>query len=214
MPPVTPRRILATESPYPLPAVAVLDLVGGGLLEGDLEVVLRLGVHHGRRVLVEGPLPEVVVVRVDLARALGRDDHARVVRVDSFQQFVQARLDHSVAPSGDCRPTTLAASCTSSSVARSRSSFSITCLNSGRAASSSRARARRRSISAGASVLRPTSRSRSASSDGGAMKTWVASGSASRTCRAPSTSISSSSPRPASRARSTSERGVPYMWPA
>src|SRR5690349_23459243 len=34
MPPVTPRRILAITAPYPLPAVAVLDLVGGDLLEG------------------------------------------------------------------------------------------------------------------------------------------------------------------------------------
>src|SRR4051812_50187053 len=100
MPPVTPRRILATAVSYPLPAVAVLDLVGGDLLECDLEVVLRLGVHHRRRVLVEGPLAEVVVVRVDLARPLGRDEHARVVRVDTFQQLVKAGVDYSFAPSG------------------------------------------------------------------------------------------------------------------
>src|SRR4029453_2981504 len=51
-------------------AVAVLDLPGGDLLEGDLEVVLRPRLDHRRRVLVEGPLAEVVVVGVDLAGAL------------------------------------------------------------------------------------------------------------------------------------------------
>src|SRR3954452_14677799 len=212
MPPVTPRRILATACAYPLPAVAVLDLVCGDLLEGDLEVVLRLGVHHRRRVLVEGPLPKVVVVRVDLTGALGGDDHARVVRVDSLQQLVQAGLGHSFAPSGDCRPSMVAAACTSSSTARSRSSLTITCSHSDAAASSSRARARRRSISSGASVLLASSRSRSVSSDGGAMNTCLASGSASPTCRAPCTSISSTMSLPASRARSSSERGVPYMF--
>src|SRR3954470_24466843 len=113
----------AVGGPTISPAVAVLDLAGGDLLEGGLEGVLRLGVHHRGRILVEGPLTEVVVVRVDLTRALGSDDHARVVRVDAVQQLVQAGLDHSCAPSGDCRPITLAASATSFSVARSRSSF-------------------------------------------------------------------------------------------
>src|SRR4051795_3235120 len=204
MPPVTPRRILATACAYPLPAVAVLGLVCGDLLEGDLEVVLRLGVHHRRRVLVEGALPEVVVLRVDLAGALGRDDHARVMRVDAFQQLVQAGLDHSFAPSGDCRPSMVAATSTSSSVARSRSSLTITRFHSSAAASSSRARVRRFSISSGESVLRPTSRSRRVASEGGAMKTWVAPGSASPTWRAPWTSISSTSGLPARSARSTS----------
>src|SRR3954454_15017706 len=173
MPPVTPRRILATAVSYPLPAVAVLDLVGGDLLERDLEVVLRLGVHHRRRVLVERPLAEVVVVRVDLTRPLGRHEHARVVRVDAVQQLIQAGLDHSVAPSegSAVRPSMVAARSSSSCTARSRSSFTITRLNSCRAASSSFARASRRSITSGASVMRPSSRLRSVSSLGGAMKT-------------------------------------------
>src|SRR5205085_3395690 len=103
---------------------------------------------HRRRVFVEGPLAEVVVVRVDLTRPLGRDEHARIVRVDAFQQLVEAGLDHSCAPSGGSLggPPMVAASSTSSSTARSRSSFTITRLNSCRAASSSLARARRRSI--------------------------------------------------------------------
>ena len=60
-------------------AVAVLDLALGDFLEGDREVVLRARVDHRRRELLERALAEVVVVRVDLARALGGDDHARVV---------------------------------------------------------------------------------------------------------------------------------------
>src|SRR2546423_14723332 len=46
----------------PLPAVAVLQLVAGDLLEGDLEVVLRAGVDHRRRGLVERSLAGVVAV--------------------------------------------------------------------------------------------------------------------------------------------------------
>src|SRR2546421_9254447 len=42
--------------------VAVLDLARGDLVERDLEVVLGARVHHRRRVLVERPLTEVVVV--------------------------------------------------------------------------------------------------------------------------------------------------------
>src|SRR4051794_18005534 len=200
-------------APYPLPAVAVLDLVGRDLLERDLEVVLRLRLDHRRRVLVERPLAEVVVVRVDLTGPLGGDDHARVVRIDFFQQLVQAGLDHSFSFSGFAPPM-VAARSTSSSVARSRSSFTITRFHSPAAASSSRARVRRLSISSGSSVLRPTSRSRRVSSFGGAMNTWVASGSASATWRAPWTSISSTRSLPSRSARSSSERGVPYMLPA
>src|SRR4051794_13466635 len=111
---------------YPLPPVAVLDLVGCDLLEGDLQVVLRLGLHHRGRVLVERPLTEVVVVRVDLAGPLGRDDHARVVRVDLVEQLVEAGLYHSFAPSGGSGAPMVAAYSTSSSAARSRSSFTIT----------------------------------------------------------------------------------------
>src|SRR4051794_20695120 len=95
MPPLTPRSRRAT---CLLPArslpVAVLQLPGRDLLEGDREVVLGPGVDHRRRELVEGSLAEVVVVRVDLPRALGSDDHARVVRVDVVEQAVDARRDH------------------------------------------------------------------------------------------------------------------------
>src|SRR5439155_1683515 len=75
-------------------AVVVGDLPRGYLLEGDREVVFRGRLDHRRRELVEGALAEVVVVAVDLARALRRDDHARVVGVDVLQQPVDSRRDH------------------------------------------------------------------------------------------------------------------------
>src|SRR5215207_5367071 len=96
MPPLTPRRIRATGIALPAPArsrrlpVAVLDLSAGSLLERDRQVVLRRGLDHRRRELLEGALSEVVVVGVDLARPLGGDDHACVWGVDVLQQAVDA----------------------------------------------------------------------------------------------------------------------------
>src|SRR6478672_9691749 len=75
-------------------AVVVLDLARRDFLEGDRQVVLRAGLDHRGRELVERPLAEVVVVAVDLAGALGGDDHGRVVRVDVLEQLVDARGDH------------------------------------------------------------------------------------------------------------------------
>src|SRR5215218_6969450 len=74
-------------------AVLVLDLARGELFERDREVVLRAGLDHRRRELVERALAEVVVVRVDLPRALGGDDDAGVVRVDVRQQAIDAGRD-------------------------------------------------------------------------------------------------------------------------
>src|SRR3954471_21745468 len=90
MPPLTPSSSLAIR---PL-AVAVLDLAAGDLLEGDREVVLGAGVDHRRRELLEGALAEVVVVGVDLSRALGGHDHAGVVRVHVVKEAVDAGGDH------------------------------------------------------------------------------------------------------------------------
>jgi hypothetical protein len=75
----------------PVAAVAVLDLAARDLLEGDGQVVLGAGVDHRRGELLEGPLAQVVVVRVDLPRALGGDDHAGVGGVDVLEQSVDAR---------------------------------------------------------------------------------------------------------------------------
>src|SRR5688572_15548170 len=93
MPPETPRRIRAMVK-WSLRAVAVLQLAVRRLLEGDRQVVLRPGVDHRGRELLEGALAEVVVVAVDLTRALGGDDHAGVGGVDVLEQAVDARRDH------------------------------------------------------------------------------------------------------------------------
>src|SRR5207237_194697 len=57
----------------------------------------RRRVDHRRRELVERAFAEVVVVAVDLARPLGGDDDAGVVRVDVLEQAVDARRDHGLA---------------------------------------------------------------------------------------------------------------------
>src|SRR3954453_18954046 len=95
MPPVTPSRILAMRGlvagqlPVLVPELAVRDL-----FERDGEVVLRGRLDHRRRELVERPLAQVVVIGVDLARALGGDDHTGVVGVDLLHELVDARADH------------------------------------------------------------------------------------------------------------------------
>ncbi len=80
-------------------------------------------------------------------------------------------------------------------MARSRSSFTMRCGNSSRAASSSTATSRRRAICSGVSDPRPARRSLRSSVDGGSTNTRTASGRLSRTWRAPWTSISSTTPR-------------------
>src|SRR5215813_15351725 len=106
MPPVTPSRTRLTAALCPgLPAVVVRDLALGDLLEGKRQVVLRAGLDERRRELVEGALAELVVVVVDLPRALGGDDHERVARVDLVHQLVDAWMNHGcvmvAAPSSD-----------------------------------------------------------------------------------------------------------------
>src|SRR5918999_2653869 len=96
MPPLTPSSRRAKLCRLP---VAVLDLAARDLFEGDRQVVLGAGVDHRRRELLEGPLAEVVVVGVDLARALGGDDHAGVRGGDVLEQPVYAGGDHPGDPS-------------------------------------------------------------------------------------------------------------------
>src|SRR3954451_22845497 len=96
MPPLTPSRMRAMTAGWcrlavaAAAAVAVPDLAARDLLEGDRQVVLGARVDHRGRELLERSLAEVVVVRVDLPRALGGDDHTRVRRVDVLQQLVDA----------------------------------------------------------------------------------------------------------------------------
>src|SRR5579871_3731330 len=103
MPPVTPSRIRLTFRlclPFrgrkrgALPRVLVRDLALGDLLEGHREVVLRARANERRRELVERAFAELMVVVVDLPRALGGDDHERVARVDLVEQLVDSRMDH------------------------------------------------------------------------------------------------------------------------
>src|SRR4051794_33111667 len=193
MPPETPSRTRTGRASLRrrLP-VAVLDLALGDFLQGDRQVVLGDGLHHRGRVLLEGPLAEVVVVRVDLAGALGGHDHARVVGVDVLEQSIDAGRDHRT-------PVYSRTSATNAVTASSRRSLTMKWGNSLCAASSSRATARRFCMSSGLVSPRPTSRARSASSDGGRMKICTASGIVSRTCRAPWSSISSTTGSPACR---------------
>src|SRR3954451_3971459 len=83
---------------YPplLRAVSDLDLVAREFLESDLQIVLRTRLDHRRRVLVERALAEVVVVRVDLASALGSGQDDGVVRVvvGALKKSVESWLDH------------------------------------------------------------------------------------------------------------------------
>src|SRR4051794_27274707 len=125
MPPVTPSRIRLMPEVCRLPLVLVDDLALGDFFEGHRQIILRARLDQRRRELVERPLTELVVVVVDLARALGRDDHEGVARVDLIHEFIDAGMDHGrgmVAVAANSRATISA----NSSAARSRSSFSTT----------------------------------------------------------------------------------------
>src|SRR5690242_20784505 len=156
MPPHTPsrRRTEVAEGGWApgssfLSAIPVRDLARGDFLERDRQVVLGGGVDHRRRELLEGALAEVVVVAVDLTRALGGDDHAGVRRVDVFQQTVYAGRNH-VAESRALLTTR-----SNSSAASSSRSLWTTCANSSWAASSALATSSRCSTCSGSSCPRP-----------------------------------------------------------
>src|SRR6187401_2947456 len=78
----------------PLTSISVRHLARRHFLERDRQIVLGDRVDHRGRELLEGALAEVVVVRVDLTRALGGDDHARVRRIDVLEQAVYAGRNH------------------------------------------------------------------------------------------------------------------------
>src|SRR3954467_712198 len=105
-------------------AAAEADLAARDFLEGGRQVVLRARVHHRGRELLEGALAEVVVVAVDLARALGGDDHAGIRRVDVLEQAGYAGRNHD--DESEARPTTRS---NSSAASWSRSLWT-TCANS------------------------------------------------------------------------------------
>src|SRR5947199_8586569 len=104
MPPVTPTRTRAMPQFCPfvrgaegsgLLRVLVPELALGDFLEGHRQVVLRPRFHERRRRLLEADaFAELMVVVVDLACALRRDDHKRVARVDIVEELVDSRVDH------------------------------------------------------------------------------------------------------------------------
>src|SRR5262249_32146838 len=167
-------RLIAALCPW-LPAVVVADLGLGDFLEGKRQVVLRPRLDQRRRELVERALAELVVVVVDLARALGGDDHEGVARVDLVEELIDAWMDHRramVAASFKFRSTIA----THSSAARSRSSFSTTWSKLDADSFCSRASATRSSISPELSVAR-SRRRRSSSESGASTKIVIAPGS-------------------------------------
>src|SRR5919198_6540275 len=211
MPPLTPTRTRATGEfclwSAALLRVGVLDLALGDFLEGHRQVVLRPGLDQRRRDL-ERPLAELVVVVVDLPRALGGDYHERVARVHVLEQVVDLRVDHG----REMVPAALRASLTrptSSSVARSSSSLMTTWSNSPACCRWRCASARRSPISPALSVARSRSRRSSSANVGASTKIVTAPGTSSRTRSAPSVSRSRSGALPFARIRSISDRGVP-----
>src|SRR4051812_21089012 len=174
-------------------------------------LLLRRGLDQGADVLQQ-TLAELAVVGVDLAGALGREDHQRVLRRGLVEQLVDRRVgdafgirdgshvsdslmlwfQRSRAGVKNDEPSNP----TSSSAARSTKSLTTVTSNSLSAASSSSAWARRRLIVSSSSVPRPTRRRLSSSTLGGARNTSCASAIAARTWRAPCRSILSRTGRP------------------
>src|SRR5439155_16027580 len=199
-PPVTPsrsRRPRGSATSVDLDdllGALVVDLALGDLFEGDRErLVAETRLDEGRDELAS-PLTELVVIGVDLASSLGRQDHQGVLGVDRRKQVIDLGFDHGwssrrVLPAGQMvRDASMIAA--TSSAARSTSSFTTTASNQVDSSSSRAASRRRSAIIASVSVPRPRSRCSSSSSDGGSKKISRASGTRSRTCSAPLTSIS------------------------
>src|SRR4029079_9530914 len=186
-----------------------VELALGDLLEGHRQEVLGAGLDERGCEALEAALAELVVVVVDLARALGGGDHERVLGVRVLEQDVDLGVDHGLSSCSACRMT-----CVRSAAARFRSSLTMTCPNSAAAAISSRAIAIRSATSSAEFVPRTASRLSRSARSGGAMNTSTASGTWRRISRAPGTSISSTTLEPSARRRSTSLRSVPYRCPA
>src|SRR5919201_3727476 len=126
MPPVTPTRTRAIRLLSPPGARLAerdLDLALGNLLERHRQVVLRARFDERRREVVERALAQLVVVVVDLTRALRRRNHERVARLlHVVEQVVDAWIHHL----GFSLPAALSSFVTissSSSTARSTSSL-------------------------------------------------------------------------------------------
>src|SRR6266508_6662259 len=71
----------------------VVDLPFGDLLEGDRERLVGEAGLDERRYEFPAPLTELVVVGVDLSRALGRQDHEGVLRINGREQVIDLGFD-------------------------------------------------------------------------------------------------------------------------
>src|SRR3954451_21216016 len=134
MPPLTPSRIRAISPPRKLGLVLVLELARCRLLEGDGEVAAAGHLDHGRRVLAVCALGKGVVVGVDLAGPLCRDQHGGVVGVGVIEKLVDSWLGQHC--SDQCRDSSSRTRASSCEAAFCRSSFTITCANSSWASNS------------------------------------------------------------------------------
>ena len=192
--------------------VVVRDLALGDLFEGERQVVLRARLDERRRELVERALAELVVVVVDLPRALGGDDHQRVARVDLVEELVDAWMDHRramVAVSFEFRSTmrdalvrgALALVVLDHVVELAADAF---CSPGERDPLLDLARA------LGRALARAAARARTS---GASTKIVTAPGSRSLTASAPFSSSSRSGTPPSDAIRSSSERSVPERWP-
>src|SRR5580692_5682684 len=168
--------------------------------------------------VLQQPLAQLGVIRVDLPCALRGHDHQPVLAVHDLEKLVDRRVDDAVGDLSACHILPSVVHCSIKAISWRHTSwtdvFTSAMSNSAAAASSSSAAASRRAKTSGPSVPLPVSLRTSSSQDGGARNTSRASGAASLTCRAPATSISSRQATPASSFSFRGARGVPYRWPA
>src|SRR5262249_50683934 len=149
--------------------VLIGDHLLSDLVERDRQrLVAQAAGLHERRHELSAALAELVVVGVDLSRALRGQHHEGVLGVHSVQQVVELRLiDHVGSPSrgrGSRRAWMIAATC---STAWSRSSLTTRWSNQPSSASSAAAPANRRLTESGSSVPRSSRRRSSSSRLGG-----------------------------------------------
>src|SRR5215208_1492766 len=105
--------------------VLVANLALRNLFHGHRQVVLGARFDERWRKVVVRALAQLVVIVVDLPRALGRDDHQRVARVDVLEQLIDAWMDHCL-DMVSARCNSLLTMPSSSPAARETSSLTIT----------------------------------------------------------------------------------------
>src|SRR6204780_4833269 len=188
------------------------------LTERDGQRLLLAAGLDQRADILQQPLAELGVIRVDLPCAFCGHDPQPVLAVHDLEKLVDRRVDDAVGDLSPCHVLPSVVYYYNKGISWRHTSWtdvltSVTS-NSAAAASSSCAAASRRASTSGGSVPRPVSLRTSSSHDGGARNTSLASGAARLPCRAPATSISSRQATPASSFSFRGARGVPYWWSA